>query len=73
MVLEERHQFVELDGHYFFYPLYYDLVADTVEEKERVREVVRDLTDHLVSTGLIWSILTALPRDGASTGPIPQL
>ena len=38
----------ELDGHYFFYPLYYDLVADTEEEKERVREVVRDLTDHLI-------------------------
>jgi len=26
-------------------------VADTVEEKERVREVVRDLTDHLVQHG----------------------
>ncbi|NLS97725.1 MAG: hypothetical protein GXX96_36760 [Planctomycetaceae bacterium] len=38
----------ELDGHYFFYPAYYDLVADTEEEKERVREVVRDLTNHLV-------------------------
>ena len=41
----------ELDGHYFFYPLYYDLVADTEEEKARVREVVRDLTDHLVDHG----------------------
>lgn len=41
----------ELDGHYFFYPLYYDLVADTEQEKERVREVVRGLTDHLVSHG----------------------
>ena len=38
----------ELDGHYFFYPLYYDLVAETDEEKERVREVVRDLTNHLI-------------------------
>ena len=37
----------ELDGHYFFYGRYYDLVADETE-KERVREVVRDLTDHLV-------------------------
>lgn len=37
----------ELDGHYFFYARYYDLVADDAE-KERVREVVRDLTDHLV-------------------------
>lgn len=39
----------ELDGHYFFYPLYHDLVADTEAEKERVREVIRDLTDHLVA------------------------
>ena len=38
----------ELDGHYFFYPAYYDYVADTDEEKERVREVVRDLTNHLI-------------------------
>jgi hypothetical protein len=41
----------ELDGHYFFYPAYYDLVADTPEEKERVREVVRDLTDHIIEHG----------------------
>jgi hypothetical protein len=38
----------ELDGHYFFYPLYYDLVADTEAEKERVRAVVRAITDHLL-------------------------
>ena len=39
----------ELDGHFFFYPLYHDLVAETVEEKERVREVVRDLADHFLA------------------------
>ena len=38
----------ELDGHYFFYPAYYDLCAETDDEKQRVREVVRDLTDHLI-------------------------
>jgi hypothetical protein len=38
----------ELDGHYFFYPIYYDLVAETPEEKEQVREIVRNLTDHLI-------------------------
>ncbi len=37
----------ELDGHYFFYALYYDLVADTPEEKALVAEVVRNITDHL--------------------------
>jgi hypothetical protein len=41
----------ELDGHYFFYPLYYDLVAETEKEKEEVRQVVRDLTDHLIVHG----------------------
>lgn len=41
----------ELDGHYFFYPLYHDLVAEDEAEKERVREVVRDLTDHLMKHG----------------------
>ena len=39
----------ELDGHYFFYAAYYDLVAETDAEKERVREVVRDLTDHFLT------------------------
>ncbi len=41
----------ELDGHFFFYPIYYDLVADTEEEKDRVREVVRDLMDHIIKYG----------------------
>ncbi len=41
----------ELDGHYFFYALYYDLCARTDAEKARVREVVQGLTDHLVSHG----------------------
>jgi hypothetical protein len=39
----------ELDGHYFFYGLYYDLVAkDDEQEKQRVREHVAAVTDHLV-------------------------
>jgi hypothetical protein len=43
----------ELDGHYFFYPLYYDLCADTEVERARVREVVRDVTDHLFTHGFL--------------------
>ncbi len=39
----------ELDGHYFFYAQYYDLVAATEQEKEEVRAVVRAITDHLLS------------------------
>lgn len=38
----------ELDGHYFLYALYYDLVAETPEEKARVKQVVFDVTSHLV-------------------------
>ena len=38
----------ELDGHFFLYALYYDLVAETEEEKARVRDMVRDITDHLI-------------------------
>jgi hypothetical protein len=43
----------ELDGHYFFYPLYYDLCADTQSERDRVAEVVRDATDHLLTHGFV--------------------
>lgn len=52
----------ELDGHYFFFPLYHDLVAETETEKERVREVIRDLTDHLLAHGL-----TLTDHDGTPT------
>jgi hypothetical protein len=38
----------ELDGHFFFYALYYDLVASTNEEKLRVREQVSAIADHLL-------------------------
>jgi hypothetical protein len=43
----------ELDGHYFFYALYYDLVAETDPEKEELRAVVRDMTDHLIDHGFM--------------------
>lgn len=38
----------ELDGHYFLYAVYYDLVAVTEAEKARVRDVVLSITDHLI-------------------------
>ncbi len=59
----------ELDGHYFFYPLYYDLVADTEEEKDRVREVVRDLTNHLVEHGFYLVDHDGTPTRWAVYGP----
>lgn len=41
----------ELAGHFFFYGIYYDLVAKTEEEKKAVRDVVGAITDHLVRHG----------------------
>jgi hypothetical protein len=46
----------ELDGHYFFYPLYFDMCAKTEAERERVREVVADLTDHLLEHHYVLSV-----------------
>ncbi len=43
----------ELAGHYFFYAVFYDLVAETEEEKQLVRTVVADVTDHLVRNGFL--------------------
>lgn len=43
----------ELAGHYFFYGVYYDLVAETEEEKKPVREVVAAITDHLIRNGFV--------------------
>lgn len=59
----------ELDGHYFFYPLYFDLVADTAEEKDRVREVVRDLTDHLMAYGFTLTDIDGSPTRWGVFGP----
>jgi hypothetical protein len=38
----------ELDGHYFFYGVYYDLAARSEDEKRAVREHVAAMTDHLI-------------------------
>jgi hypothetical protein len=38
----------ELDGHYFCYAAYYDLVAETEDEKREAREVIARVTDHLI-------------------------
>ncbi len=52
----------ELDGHFFFYPLYYDFCADSEAEKQRVREVVGDLMDHMLDHGYVL-----LDHDGTPT------
>ena len=42
----------ELDGHYFFYAVYHDLVAETAAEKAEVRQLARAITDHLLDHDL---------------------
>ncbi|MGO8700131.1 MAG: hypothetical protein ACLQVY_20775 [Limisphaerales bacterium] len=59
----------ELDGHYFFYPLYYDLCADTEAERDRVREVVRGVTDHLLTHGFVLIDHDGKPTRWAIYGP----
>ncbi len=59
----------ELDGHYFFYPLYYDFCADTDEERQRVREVVRDITDHLLTHGFNLVDIDGKPTRWGVYGP----
>lgn len=52
----------ELDGHYFFYGLYYDLVAETEEEKAYVRKVVDRISTHLIEHNF-----TLVDHDGKPT------
>ena len=52
----------ELAGHYFFYGVYFDLVAKTEAEKRPVREVVAAITDHLIRHNFCLS-----DHDGKST------
>jgi len=59
----------ELDGHFFLYAAYFDLVAETTEEKDRVREVVRDLSDHLLSHKFTLTDIDGTPTRWATYGP----
>jgi len=52
----------ELDGHYFFYGVYHDLVARGAEERAEVAEVVRSITDHLIAHD--WALVDI---DGSPT------
>ncbi len=38
----------ELAGHYFYYGIFYDLIAESEQEKADVKQVVADITDHLI-------------------------
>jgi hypothetical protein len=59
----------ELDGHYFFYPLYFDFCAETEVERQRVREVVRGITDHLLDHSYVLIDHDGKPTRWAVFGP----
>ncbi len=58
----------ELDGHYFFYALYFDLVADDAE-KARVRDTVVAITDHLLAHDFALVDHDGTPTRWAVFGP----
>lgn len=39
----------ELDGHFFGYAVYFDLLCPTEERKQPVRKIVREIVDHLLT------------------------
>lgn len=43
----------EVVGHLFFYSLYYDLVAETAEEKKEVADVFCSMVDHIIDNGFV--------------------
>ena len=59
----------ELAGHYFFYGIYFDLVAKTEEEKKPVREVVAAITDHLIRHGFNLSDFDGKPTRWGNFSP----
>ena len=61
----------ELDGHFFFYGLYYDLVAADDAERAEVRETVLAIVDHLVDHGGALVDHDGKPTRWAVFGPAP--
>lgn len=59
----------ELDGHYFLYAACFEHVAETEPERDRIREVVRDLTDHLVTHDFCLVDHDGQPTRWARFGP----
>lgn len=59
----------EICGHYFFYGVYYDLVAETEEERAEVRELVKKITDHLVDNDFRLVDYDGLPTRWGNWSP----
>jgi len=58
----------ELDGHYYAWTIYYDLVADH-EDKERIRATVARVTDHLLANDYTLIDVDGKPTRWAVFGP----
>ena len=58
----------ELDGHYFIYPIFYDLVADAAEKAE-LRAALSRITDHLLRSNYRLIDLDGKPTRWAIFNP----
>ena len=58
----------EMTGHYFAYGIYFDLVADA-EEKKRIAEVVRTITDHILENNFHLCDVDGVPTTWANWEP----
>ncbi len=58
----------EMTGHYFAYGLYYDLVADE-EEKKKIAEVVKAITDHILENNFHLADIDGIPTTWANWEP----
>ena len=58
----------EMTGHYFAYGIYFDLVA-TEEEKKKISEVVRTITDHIIDNNFHLTDVDGVPTTWANWEP----
>lgn len=58
----------EMTGHYYAYGIYYDLVADE-DEKEKIAQVVRKITDHIIDNNFHLTDIDGIPTTWANWEP----
>ncbi|MBR4286357.1 MAG: hypothetical protein IKT55_01485 [Clostridia bacterium] len=58
----------EMTGHYFAYGIYYDLVADK-KEKEKIAQVVKTITDHIIDNNFHLCDVDGVPTTWANWEP----
>ena len=58
----------EMTGHFYAYGIYFDLVADD-EEKARIADVVRAITDHIIDNNFHLTDIDGIPTTWANWEP----